>query len=524
MALNDTSPSGIFVVEDFSADAPIPIARDTVAAFVGPTPRGPADVPVTVRSVADFYRCFGVPGHHSRIEHAVLQFFANGGVAALVVRVAGSTPRSRIVLPGPDGKLVLQAANPGPLETLRAAVDYEKVSSGSRFNLVVQRLRSARQPVVEEQESYRDVSLDPDSDRSLWQYLLSSSLVRPGEASRPGRPWCTADGRQGQISGYVHSRADWLSGRPVGDYDLIGSEREGTGLHALDSVSRVDLVCLFAGKLDADLGPVVLLAADQFCRRRDAMLIVDPPGHWQSMRDVVTDEAAGAFTSPNALTYFPRLGLSGDGLPVSAAGAIAGALASGDQRQGTWRTGRQGILRIRSHERPALELHDADLRLLRRLGINGLRSHVPGRLALHGMTTLEKGFSLASEWRSLRLRRTALFILGSLREASRWTLFRRPGADTWDTLRCQIEEFLGRLYRDGALAGTDARDAYYVSWDSDSSVVDGNLSVSFVVGFALTHPGEFLSFRIVHDSAGCRISEVPWQPAPLRPTVNTVTG
>ncbi len=465
-----------------------------------------------------------MPGHHSRIEHAILQYFANGGVSAVVVRVAGNAPRSRLVLPGPDGKLVLEALNPGPLEVLRAAVDLEKTSSPDRFNLTIQRLRSASQPLVEEQETYLDVCLDVDEDRNLRQQLIASSLVRDTDGGYPGRLWPTTDNRPGQIAGYVHSRPVRSGGQPLGDYDLIGSERDGTGLHALESAARVDLLCMFAGQPGSDLGPVALLAADQFCRRRDAILIVDPPGHWSTMRDVAEDEGARAFASPNAMTYFPQLGESLDGVPISAAGAIAGALASGDQRRGPWRTGRQGTLRIRSHEKPAAALSDADVRLLGRMGINGLRTHTPGRLALHGMKTLEQGASIASEWESLRLRRTALFIMSSLREASRWSLFGQSGPEAWIGLRQRIEEFLTRLHRDGALAGATAREAFVVSWDSDSSIVNGDVQKSFIVGIALALPGDFLSFRIVHEASGCRITEVPWQPAPHVASVTSVTG
>ena len=54
--------SGISVLEIPARGQPIPVARESVTAFIGPAPRGPVDIPVAVRSLEEFLARFGVPG------------------------------------------------------------------------------------------------------------------------------------------------------------------------------------------------------------------------------------------------------------------------------------------------------------------------------------------------------------------------------------------------------------------------------------------------------------------------------
>src|SRR5690606_14477715 len=120
--ISDMSTGGILVTESPAGEDPIPVRREPVVAFIGPAPRGPAHVPVSVTSVEEFRRRFGSPAGRSRLEWILAQYFENGGGSAVVVRVPRGGGRNRLVLPGAGGPLELVALHPGPLEYLRAAV------------------------------------------------------------------------------------------------------------------------------------------------------------------------------------------------------------------------------------------------------------------------------------------------------------------------------------------------------------------------------------------------------------------
>ncbi|MEO7387485.1 MAG: hypothetical protein ABIX37_11160, partial [Gammaproteobacteria bacterium] len=368
--LPDLGRAGIRVVESPAGEEPIPLRREIVTAFVGPAPRGPANIPAAIESVAEFRRRFGSPAERSRLEWILGQFFDNGGRQAIVVRVPRSGGPNRLTLPGPGGTLELDAVNPGPLEYLRATVDYDGIPASDlwRFNISVQRIRSPANPLVEEQEIWRSVTVATDDEGFIGDVLAGSTLLRlHGEAPR-ARPYVTPGATGIGPVGYVHGRGDWRSAAPPSDYDLIGCAEESTGIHALEQVANVDLVCLLSGAPKADVGPVGIFAAERYCARRNAILLLDPPSRWSSVEDVARSQRDSVIASPNVITYFPQLTeLSADGRrtrSLSALGAIAGMLASDT-------TGSQPLLR--SKARVAIEPDAEETALLARRGVNVLR-------------------------------------------------------------------------------------------------------------------------------------------------------
>ena len=107
---------------------------------------------------------------------------------------------------------------------------------------------------------------------------------------------------------------DGTDGHELTDYDLVGSRRAGTGIFALEPLSRLDLLYLPPPGKNRDLGPASLLAAELFCRERSAMLIVDPRSDWVTPAKAIAGVRGLGLASPNAMTYFPRMyNRDGDG-------------------------------------------------------------------------------------------------------------------------------------------------------------------------------------------------------------------
>jgi len=501
--------AGIRVIESPAGEEPIPLRRETVTAFVGPAPRGPANIPVVIESVAEFRRRFGSPAERSRLEWILGQFFDNGGRSAIVVRVPRSGTANRITLPGPGGTLDLEAVNPGPLEYLRAAVDYDGIPAADLwcFNLTVQRIRSRANPLVEEQDSWRAVTVVPDEENYIGEVLAESGLVRlHGEPPR-ARPYVTPGaGGIGPI-GYVHGRGDWRSAAPPSDYDLIGSVEESTGIHALGQVASVDLVCLLSGSPGADVGPVGIFAAERYCARRNAILLLDPPTHWSQVEDVARSQRESLFASPNVITYFPRLAeLSADGRrlrSLSALGAIAGMLAS---------QGPSDPILLRSKARVAIEPDADEAAMLARRGVNVLRAAAPGFISFNGNVTLARQHGSRREWQQLSVRQRVVMTASTIARSTRWAAVQKPDADTWRAVAAQVGRYLSESAAAGLLACNASQRAFYVKCDQDTNPHGQGLS--FIVGLALSRPGDFAAFRFDHDAADCRITEISWQPAP----------
>lgn len=504
--MSDTASSGIFVLEDESStDVPTLLGRETVAAFIGPAPRGPVDIPVAVRSVSEYLKRFGSPDKGSRLQRYLERFFSNGGTLAVVVRVCHSGRRNQIHLPTDDGTVVLEALHPGPLEYLRASVDYDGIppDAVSHFNLTVHRLDGGDRPAVVEQEIYAAVSAEPDDPDYVGYALHRSSLVRLHINGVNGRPFPTLGPGALANPDYVYADGTRLPAEMLSDYDLIGSPRESTGLYALEQIARVDLLCIVPPRADLQLGPVARFAAERYCRRRLALLLIEPPRHWQLVRDVTGDRQRTQFASPNVVTCFP---LPGDS---SLLGALAGALAAHDRSQGAWSKPPAGPIRLRCDWSPHLELDPADIPVLMRAGVNPVTAAGPGWIDLHGGVTTARGSGLPPEWCELRWRRTALFAVSGVVQNSRWLAFRRnPAAAEVADLRRQLQAFLAALQANGALAGISPREGWFLR----EPLVSGNrLEIEF--GIALRRPREFLHFRITQQGGRTDVRELGWQPA-----------
>ena len=208
------------------------------------------------------------------------------GGRAIIVRVANGARPPTITLPAGTGALRLAGVNPGSREYLRASVDYDGIPEGDsdRFNLVIQRIRSASSELIEDQEIYRRASLLPDpGGRCLGDLLPQSRLVRavePFPAQRPDR----STGPGGSGIGYAFSNADGDDGGPLTDYDIIGSAAAGTGLFALRAADGFNFLCIPPLSREHDVGLSALLVSARYCRERHAMLIVDPPASWTTAR------------------------------------------------------------------------------------------------------------------------------------------------------------------------------------------------------------------------------------------------
>jgi hypothetical protein len=495
--------AGIVVVESPAGDARIALPPAPVTAFVAPAPRGPVHRPIVVHGLAEYRQHFGSPAERSRLEWALAQFFANGGDAAVVVRVPRSRATATLALPGPGGALALRAVNPGPREYLRAAVDYDRIDPDDlwRFNLTVQRIRSPANPLVEEQEIYPGVSVDPGDATFVGAVLHESALVRTTDEPPAVRPGATTGNGPGGAPGYVAGGVG-PDALPASPYDLIGSVTDGTGLHALDQLPRVDTVVLLSAAADGDLGPVALLAAERYCRARRALLLVDPKAAWQGVADVQADRLATVGGGIDVATCFPRL-VAPDGRPVLAAtGALAGWLATAP-------AGLRESVTLRVAMPPALALDSAAVAQLARLGVNAVAPTAPGLLQLAGGVTLAPPGSVRPEWRDLAVRQRALRIVESLARGTRWAALQPRTPATWEGVRAQAARFLADCAAAGLLAAGDDR-AWYVRCDADTHA--RGLPLAFIAGLRLRPGGSHAAFRFEHSLPACRVTEAGWQP------------
>jgi phage tail sheath protein FI len=144
------------------------------------------------------------------------------------------------------------------------------------------------------------------------------------------------------------------------------------------------------------------------------------------------------------------------------------------------------------------KLTDGQNGLVNPLGVNALRTFLGPGTVVWGSRTLAGADSLASEWKYIPVRRTALFLEESLYRGTQWVVFEPNDEPLWAQIRLNVGAFMNQLFRQGAFAGTTPREAYFVKCDSETTTQDDvNLGiVNIAVGFAPLKPAEFVVIRI----------------------------
>jgi hypothetical protein len=483
----------------------ITIGSPTVVAFIGRTERGPLNEPVAVTSFEEFTRVFGGHTAFSFVSLAVQHFFWHGGERAVVVRVANRATRATIELTAGRELLRLQARQPGSREHLRVSVDYDRVERApDKFNLVIQRVARPGSQLVEDQEVFEALSMDPTDERFIVDALQDSELVRLVGPLPSYRPAATVPVRPGEPIPYITPRQAGTDGEELTDYDIIGSSAEGTGLFALDRCEHVDLVCIPAPP-NRDLGSTTFLAATRYCERRRVMLVWDPPWGWTSADAAVLGLRASAQASRHALTYFPRVRPRGDlgryGAGMPACGVVAGMLARADQ-SGVWHRMPAVDATLKGGLAPLFELTEKQAASLQRMGVNTFLRLQPGVAALQGNVSFAGAAALDSLWQQLSASRLAAFVVRSIEAATRWVFVAGGFAEVAADLERQVSVFLSRLKQHGALAGTTPDQAFFVRTSAVAGAGrDGRETIVLRIGFAPRAPNEFVCYDFRFDAA-----------------------
>ncbi len=301
--------------------------------------------------------------------------------------------------------------------------------------------------------------------------------------------------------------SDGLPLTKTDNFTQVDSETEKKGLYALEQADLFNILCIPPYLADANVDAALISDAAAYCEKRRAMLLVDPPSGWNS-----TTTAKTHFTQPldevgtrskNAALFFPRLKQPNplrnnqmeEFVPC---GAVAGIFARTDTQRGVWKAPAGLDASLVGVPQLCVPLTDAENGELNPLGINCLRALPPAGRVVWGARTLQGDNRLASEWKYIPVRRTALFIEESLFRGLKWAVFEPNDEPLWSQIRLNAGAFMHSLFRQGAFQGATPREAYFVKCDKETTTqsdIDSGI-VNVVVGFAPLKPAEFVVIKL----------------------------
>lgn len=212
--------------------------------------------------------------------------------------------------------------------------------------------------------------------------------------------------------------------------------------------------------------------------------------------------AYGAFYFPHIYILDP---LSGERIAVPPSGHMAGIWARVDMTRGVHKAPANETVR------GALDLTYAVTReeqaLLNPAGVNCIRYFPAGGILVWGARTADEE---ASPFRYINVRRLFNFLKESIAEGTRWIVFEPNDDILWRSIKRDLNAFLTRVWRDGALFGRTPEEAFFVKCDEETNppeVRDAG-QVVCVVGVAPVKPAEFVVFKLSQSSGGAEVETI----------------
>ena len=191
--------------------------------------------------------------------------------------------------------------------------------------------------------------------------------------------------------------------------------------------------------------------------------------------------------------------LTGEAIATPPSGHVAGVWARTD-------TGR-GVHKAPANEpvRGAIDLTyritRGEQEILNPAGVNCIRYFPAEGIRIWGARTLA---AETSEWRYLNVRRLFSMLKESIADGTRWIVFEPNDQVLWRSIRRDIGAFLTRVWRDGALLGRTAEEAFFVKCDEETNPPEVREAGQVVaeIGVAPVRPAEFVVFKLSQSSIG----------------------
>lgn len=344
-------------------------------------------------------------------------------------------------------------------------------------------------------EQYEGVSFQPDRNNFIEHAVKKSQLI-------------AADADAGQLAAGVLEEllggkeeaalTVTLEGGSDGKIEFSASLYIGedgapdarTGLMAFQTISDVSLMAI-PGITDAAVQSALVGQCESLGNR---FAILDMPFDDKEVSDL--QEFKEGIDSSYAAIYHPWLQcydpLANRNVFLPPSGSVAGIYARTDNTRGVHKAPANEV--VRNCTGLSVNYNEAEQGKLNPKGINLIRA-IPGQgIRVWGARTC----SSDGNWKYVNVRRLFIFIEESIRANTNWAVFEPNDEMLWSRVEGTIRVFLTAQWRNGALAGATADEAFFINIGKSTMTQDDILNgrLICVIGVAPVRPAEFVIFRI----------------------------
>jgi len=314
--------------------------------------------------------------------------------------------------------------------------------------------------------NFEDGGIDPDialaslpiADHGAWQSLANGDDLYPQ---------LTVDDFSGMDNGSGHR----------------------TGIQALEDITDIS-ICVVPGIWSRTVHSTLITHCETL---RYRFAILDPRDHLD-IQGIQTFRAI--YDTKYAALYYPwievRDPIRRAEVRLAPSAHLAGLYARVDDDRGVYKAPANEV--IRSITQIAEDVTKREQDVLNPHNINALR-FFPGRgFRVWGARCVTSD----SAWRYINVRRLFIFLEASIDVGTQWVVFEPNDEPTWARVRQSITNFLNTQWRNGALQGKTASEAFFVKCDRTTMTQDDidNGRLICVIGVAPVKPAEFVIFRI----------------------------
>jgi len=303
---------------------------------------------------------------------------------------------------------------------------------------------------------------------------------------------------------------------PISAATFIGDVAKRTGLGSLEAIDQVTMVIIpdimaavQKRSFTASDVQAVQSAMMAHCEKmKDRFAIIDAPPDLSPQQVERWRSRDAGYDSKYAALYYPWIQVTnplGNGKPllIPPSGHVAGVYARSDAERGVHKAPANEV--VRGALGLAMQVTKEEQDTLNPVGVNCIRAF-PGRgIRIWGARTVSSDPS----WRYINVRRLFNFVEESIEQGTQWVVFEPNDVDLWERVKRDITAFLTRVWRDGALFGRTAAEAFYVKCDEELNPVEvrdaGQLIIE--IGLAPVKPAEFVIFRISQWAGGGEVAE-----------------
>ena len=240
----------------------------------------------------------------------------------------------------------------------------------------------------------------------------------------------------------------------------------------------------------------------------DRMAIIDTPPSLRAQDVLEWRMNIAGYDSKMAALYYPWIEVmdprSNMPMFVPPSGHVAGVWARTDARRGVHKAPANEV--VMGTTGLGFQVTQSEQGALNQVGINCIRAFSGRGIRIWGARTL----SSDPEWRYINVRRLFNYIAESIIAGTQWSVFEPNDQRLWMQLKISAQNFLMRVWRDGALFGATPAQAFYVKCDAETNppeVIEAG-QVVCEIGIAPVKPAEFVIFRLSQFTGGGGEAEV----------------